>query len=56
VNVGLASLRTTKPTPSKLGRQLPGGVGLRETRGKAEAAPRRERVRATALYEENIMV
>jgi len=51
-------LVTIKLAPWKLGRQVPGGVGLpaRGTRGEAETTPRRERIRAVTLEEETIMV
>jgi hypothetical protein len=50
-------LMTTTSAPWKLGRQMPGGVGLpRAERGEAEATPRRERIRAVILKEETMMV
>src|SRR5437899_2253990 len=49
-------LVTARLAPWKLGRQVPGGLGLRGTRGEAETTPRRERIRAVTLKEETIMV
>ena len=54
--VGSPLLVTARLAPWKLGRQVPGAVGLRETRGEAETTPRTERIRAVTLEEETIMV